>query len=63
MENTIKAIGEYSFMEIAHDLDSKLWSDVRKAYLKENGKPIREEDIGEYISDILSYITTGQYNL
>tara|TARA_R100000742_G_C4271040_1_gene89864 strand:+ start:1343 stop:1531 length:189 start_codon:yes stop_codon:yes gene_type:complete len=57
MENTIKAIGEYSFMEITHDLGSKLWSDVRKAYLKENGKPIREEDIGKHVSDILNYIT------
>jgi len=63
MKNTVKAIGKEAFKEIAQDLDYKLWNDVRKAYVKENGKPVSEEDLGEYISDILYYVTTGQYNL
>ena len=61
MENIIKALGKEAFKKIAQDLDFKLWSDVRKAYYKENGKPVSEEDLGEYISDILYYVTTGQY--
>ena len=62
MENIIKALGKEAFKKIAQDLDFKLWNDVRKAYYKENGKPVSEEDLGEYISDILYYVTTGQYN-
>ena len=63
MKNTVKAIGKEAFKEIAKDLDYKIWNDVRKAYFKENGKPVSEENLGEYISDILYYVTTGQYNL
>ena len=63
MENTVKAISKKAFEEITQDIDYKVWNDVRKAYFKENGKPVSEEDLGEYISDILYYVTTGQYNL
>ena len=61
-KNIIKAIGKEAFERIAYDLDAKLWNDVRKA-LKDNGKPVEEEHLGEYTSDILYHVTDGQYNL